>query len=233
MAVRPSQGGSPGTWGDELNAWLDLLATQAELDAHAALAELLSRKGAASGYAGLDANVFVPAAQLARYRTAAPVAVGPSDASEVTLINQTIPGGLLGVTGALRCTIDPADWLNNGSLARSYTLRVYAGGTKIYDSVGVSSAISGNRRALFLQMVFANRGSAAINDLSGLSVSGNANTPTTGISTLASVGTTSSFGSGPTTIDTSIAWIFKATLQLSAAESTLEMRISQVLLEVL
>ena len=225
-------------------------ATQTELDAHVAdttavhgiadtsVLELTSNRAVASGYAGLDANVFVPAAQLARYRTAAAVAVGPSDASEVTLISQTIPGGLLGVTGAVRCTII-GDWLNNhASATRTVTLRVYAGGTKIYDAATAAITQSTTRRAFYGEMSFVNLNSASSNRLSGIAAVGTNAAPTTGISTwgTASLGThvvPQVFASDIVAIDTALGWIFKVTLQLSASESTLDMRISQVLLEVL
>lgn len=213
-------------------------ATQAELDAHVAAADphtgyqKESEKAAASGYAGLDANVFVPSAQLARYRAAA-VAVGPSDATEVTLINQTIPGGLMGTTGILRCTAG-GDFMNSSG-SHAWTFRVYAGGVKIYDS-GISLSAQATRRPFFAQMSYANRNSAAANQLAGFIDMGTQTAPTTGIGAIvagATGSTPSAFASDLQTIDTSADWIFKVTMQLDASLSTLDMRISSVLLEVL
>lgn len=175
--------------------------------------------------------IYNPSLLKAVYK-AGPVAVGPSVSTEVTLIDQTIPGGLLGVRGAVRCLVD-GNFLNNGAAGQTVTLRVYAAGTKIYDGVSGGYTQSANRRGLWLDMVFANRNSESANELAGFLAVGNANAPTAGISNLAAGFANSSFGSGQVAIDTSASWAFKVTVQLSASETTLEMPVSLVLLEVL
>lgn len=193
--------------------WTDL-ATQAELDAHAAAAT-------AHGITRYDAG---------------PIAVGPSVDTEVTLIEQTIPGGLLGVYGRLRCTFGGS--FLNSSVSRTYTLRVYAGGTKILDVTSVAIAAAAMRRAFAGELNFANRNNAASNLVFGSVGLGAASSPTLGVGgALSGSGSGGSvpntIASGVVAINTAVDWAFKVTLQLSFADAAFDIALDQVLLEVM
>lgn len=184
----------------------------------------------ASGALKTSGRITVPY----RYR-ANNVLVGPSVGTEVTIIDQTIPAGIMGTTGIVDLKM-VGDWLNNGAAGRGYVLRIYAGGTKIVDTATTSSITQQTtRRALTVYAQFANLNSASSNKLSGSATLGINNAPTTGISTLATGQFAAAFGSDTVSIDTSVAWNFKVTLQFASgvSESTLDIRIGSCVLEVL
>lgn len=158
------------------------------------------------------------------------VSVGPNDASEITLIDQQLPA--FGLNSGVRCTVK-GDLLSNSAASRTGTLRVYAAGTKIFDGVTGALTQTGARRALWLEMLFANYGATNTNELDGEFSLGAGANPTTGISGLGSGIALAAFGSGPVAIDTSVPWNFKVTWQLSNAEALLDSRIKTVLLEVI
>ena len=131
----------------------------------------------ASGALKTSGRITVPY----RYR-ANNVLVGPSVGTEVTIIDQTIPAGVMGTTGVLDCKL-VGDWLNNhATTGRSFTLRVYAGGTKIYDGASTGSITQATvRRGVWAQLQFACLNSASSNKLDGFLAMGNVTAPTTGI----------------------------------------------------
>ena len=120
----------------------------------------------------------------------------------------------------------------------AYTLRVYAGGTKIYDCTTSAFGAAAARRAMSFLLHFVNRGTAATNRLFGQGGVGGNVAPTTGIATindssLGAITTAQPFASDLQTVDTSANWIFKVTMQLSVSEVNYGARVSSVLLEVL
>lgn len=176
---------------------------------------------------------IAPANILYRYR-ADTITVGPSDASEVTIVSQTIPAGVMTTTGILRCFVR-GDMLNNSAAGKTMIARIYAGGTKIFDSAASTSITNSvNRRMFLLDAAFINLSAANVNRMAGSFSVGAAAGPTTGLGALVAASFSGSIGSvTPLAIDTSIAWIWKVTLQLSASDPAYEMRISSVYTEIL
>lgn len=168
-----------------------------------------------------------------RYRVNS-VTVGPSDNTEVTVISQTIPGGMMGTAGILRCR-GVGDYLNNnGAAGRTIIMRVYCGGTKVFDSnASTSLSQSANRRMVTWDLMFSNLGASNSNRLGGDFVIGAAAGPTTGLGALVAATLSGNVGSnGAVAIDTSVDWDWKITFQHSASESTLDLRVSSILVEV-
>lgn len=158
------------------------------------------------------------------------VAVGPSVDTEVTLIEQTVPG--LGATGSLRCRIS-GDMINNSGGNLFYTLRFYAGGTEIYESTTGNIGTNASRRSVAIDMFLQNYGATNTNAIGGYHGIGAAGGASSGGVSSVSGGLNNSAFSGISTVETSAAFAFKVTLQLSSSNSAFDVHAYAVLLEVL
>lgn len=142
----------------------------------------------------------------------------------------------MGPHGVVQCLVAGDSMWNKDALG-TYTMRVYAGGTKIYDCTSSAFGQAATRRTINFEMNFINLDSAKANQLIGVGSVGNNIAPTTGQgalnnTTAAALVTPQSFSSAHQAIDTSVDWIFKVTMQLNTSHAAVDMRIAQVRLKV-
>jgi hypothetical protein len=171
---------------------------------------------------------------------APPVTV--NGAGETTLVQQKVAGGMLGPLGDLRCSI-VGDHLNATGATHKLTLRVYAGphggpATKIYDGTTVPLQAAPTRHKVSLTLLFANRNSETANALTISGGIGNAAAPAVGIglvgSTAAGIALVSQlFGSDEISVDTSVDWDLQVTVQLDAADPSLDLRMDKAAIELI
>ena len=160
---------------------------------------------------------------------AAPVAVGPSSAAETTLIDQTIPAGSLAVLGGFDFSVG-GTILNNTAANATFVFRVYAGGSAVYASTSGNVASSANERAVWVHGRFSNLNATNSNRVSGDIFIGNANVPTTGVSDFTNATILSAYATDAFVVDTTAAWHFKITWQLSSSNANLSSSFGPVVL---
>ncbi len=153
---------------------------------------------------------------------------------ETNLCSLTIPAGTLSVDSMLRLTVI-GDWLYNRNTGDRLNLRIYFGGTKIWDSGTLGGAtLNANRHPYTWMPLIPNLNSLSSNMLGGFMVAdhqtGPSPTPTTGIGAFQQMqvasavvnvepaGGAHAVGS-PLSIDTSVAVTLAVTAQWSGAGS--------------
>lgn len=167
---------------------------------------------------------------MPRVYTSGQILVGPTSAAETDLINVTLPG--LGPNAVARTTLI-GDFINNGGASATVGLKVYAGGTKIYDATSSGVAQAATRRSLYVDLFFSNNGNPASNGLVGFVAIGSATAGTTGLSGLQGNALNAAISSGPVNIDTSSPTSYRVTWQLGTSASIVDSRFQQAVLNVI
>lgn len=181
---------------------------------------VLALTGSTSTFLRSDGTQAAPTAGLSvlSYQT---TATGPSNTvTETTIFTNTITGGTMGTQKAYVLHL-PIDIFNNSGSARTFTLKVYHGGTVIYNDASGNIAAQSAHYPAYLEMRLQNTGSASAQAFYGFFALGAADAATTGIGGIGN-GANPQFCAtigGTSSKDTSSAQGFGVTVTLSAADA--------------
>lgn len=182
---------------------------------------------------------FLAVARVFDRNTSTPNVV--SDALENTIITKSIPGGTIGTSGVLRLTA-LGDYLNNSGVVRTLTPRVKFGGTTLWGSVSADIAVSANRRSFRLVCELSSVLATNVQFMAGLLQLGpagsGANGGFQGDATDGALAAAESLvmpiaSSGTVAIDTTSAQTLLVSVQHSASDPNLSLRLHSHMIELL
>lgn len=140
---------------------------------------------------------------------------------ETDIFNHSIPGNTIGTEGVVRAVI-VGDMLKNNVVGETLTVRVYLGATTLFDDViGAAIPISASRRPFMMEFWLANQNATNDQHGGGYVLLGTAGGATTGIGNFNTdeIGTNASIVGVASAIDTTVAAVFRVSVQWSVASA--------------